>query len=102
MRAQNSTDIDASPTSTDSHAPANDPKLQSTTQNEKEAQTVFSWVNDIVLPDVEYLCPRARDPGILDMHTALWDWGDSTTSIGIVNEADGSDTVSGARAFLLR
>ena len=35
------------------------------------------------------------DPGVLDTHTAIWDWGDGTTSAGVV---DGYN-VSGSHAY---
>ncbi|MCZ6739421.1 MAG: PKD domain-containing protein [Actinobacteria bacterium] len=37
------------------------------------------------------------DPGTLDTHTAVWDWGDFTTSPGTVDEALG--TVTGAHIY---
>jgi PKD repeat protein len=37
--------------------------------------------------------------GVLDTHTALWDWGDGTTSAGVVEEAKGSGSVSGSHAY---
>lgn len=39
------------------------------------------------------------DPGVLDTHTAIWDWGDSGTSAGTVIETNGSGTVSGSHAY---
>jgi predicted extracellular nuclease len=39
------------------------------------------------------------DPGILDTHTATWDWGDGTTSAGVVAGSNGSGTVSGSRSY---
>ena len=39
------------------------------------------------------------DPGVLDTHTAVWDWGDDTTSVGVVNEADGSGSVTGSHTY---
>jgi PKD repeat protein len=39
------------------------------------------------------------DPGILDTHTAVWDWGDGTTSDGAVNETDGSGTATGSHSY---
>ncbi len=37
------------------------------------------------------------DPGILDTHTAVWDWGDDSTSAGTVAETNGS--VSGSHTY---
>jgi len=39
------------------------------------------------------------DPGTLDTHTAAWDWGDGTTSVGTVTESGGSGSVSGSHAY---
>jgi PKD repeat protein len=34
------------------------------------------------------------DPGTADTHTALWDWDNGSSSVGTVNETDGSGSVS--------
>ena len=39
------------------------------------------------------------DPGVLDTHTAVWDWGDGSTSPGAVVEADGSGTAGGTHTY---
>jgi hypothetical protein len=39
------------------------------------------------------------DPGVLDTHTALWAWGDGTTSPGEVIEENGSGSVRGAHVY---
>lgn len=39
------------------------------------------------------------DPGVLDTHTAVWDWGDGSTSAGSVTEANGSGTASGSHIY---
>jgi PKD domain len=39
------------------------------------------------------------DPGTLDTHTAAWDWGDTSTSAGTINEASGSGTASGSHSY---
>jgi outer membrane protein assembly factor BamB len=39
------------------------------------------------------------DPGVLDTHTAVWDWGDNTTSEGTVDETNGSGSVTGNRTY---
>ena len=40
------------------------------------------------------------DPGILDTHTAEFDWGDGTTSAGTVTESDGSGSVTGVHTYV--
>jgi hypothetical protein len=39
------------------------------------------------------------DPGSLDTHTALWDWGDGTTSTGTINETGGNGTASASHTY---
>lgn len=39
------------------------------------------------------------DPGFLDTHTALWDWGDGETSDGLVTEENGSGNVTGSHTY---
>jgi PKD repeat protein len=39
------------------------------------------------------------DFGIKDTHTAVWDWGDGTTTAGDVTEANGSGTATGSHVY---
>lgn len=39
------------------------------------------------------------DTGINDTHTAFWDWGDGTSSTGVVNELNGSGTAAGSHIY---
>src|SRR5262249_54505697 len=39
------------------------------------------------------------DPGTQDTHTALWNWGDSSSSAGAVTEAGGAGTVAGSHVY---
>jgi PKD repeat protein len=39
------------------------------------------------------------DAGTLDTHTAVWDWGESPASDGVVTENGGSGTVSGTHTY---
>ncbi len=39
------------------------------------------------------------DPGILDTHTALWTWGDGSSSPGAVAETNGSGSVTGSHVY---
>ncbi|MCK4314403.1 MAG: PD40 domain-containing protein [Anaerolineae bacterium] len=39
------------------------------------------------------------DPGVLDTHTTLWDWGDSSSSPGTVNEIGGSGFASASHTY---
>lgn len=39
------------------------------------------------------------DPGVLDTHTAVWSWGDGTTSPGTLDEQAGAGTVRGDHTY---
>jgi hypothetical protein len=39
------------------------------------------------------------DRGTLDTHTAVWDWGDGTTSTGNVTEQSGSGSIAGSHLY---
>ena len=39
------------------------------------------------------------DPGKLDTHTAVWDWGDGSTSSGTITESNGSGSVAGSHSY---
>ncbi|TAJ43892.1 hypothetical protein CUJ86_07470 [Methanofollis fontis] len=39
------------------------------------------------------------DPGTLDTHTASWDWGDGTSSDGVVAGTEGSGTITGTHTY---
>ncbi|MCI0730561.1 MAG: PKD domain-containing protein [Chloroflexi bacterium] len=39
------------------------------------------------------------DPGVVDSHTAIWNWGDGSTTAGTINEADGSGTATGSHTY---
>jgi hypothetical protein len=39
------------------------------------------------------------DAGKCDTHTALWNWGDSSISKGVINELSGSGSVTGSHVF---
>lgn len=39
------------------------------------------------------------DAGIFDNHTAMWDWGDGSTSAGIVQEQDGAGSATGTHIY---
>lgn len=40
------------------------------------------------------------DPGVLDTHTASWDWGDGTTTAGTVSESLGAGSVNDSHTYL--
>jgi len=61
-------------------------------------------------PNVEFILPVVHeirfavnftDVGTLDTHTAVWDWGDGTTSVGVVIQGNGSGTATGSHTYML-
>ncbi len=69
-------------------------------------QNVAPSVGPITAPidPVEVNTPFAAsapftDPGVLDTHTASWDWGDGNSSPGSVTEVDGSGTATGSHTY---
>lgn len=39
------------------------------------------------------------DPGLVDTHAAVWEWGDGSTSIGPIAETNGSGSVTGTHTY---
>jgi hypothetical protein len=65
-------------------------------------------IGSITQPNPQFILPLVHevdfsvsfsDTGTQDTHTAVWDWDDSTTTIGTVVETSGSGTVSGSHTF---
>jgi hypothetical protein len=40
------------------------------------------------------------DVGTLDTHSAVWDWGDLTTDVGVLTQGAGSGTVTGSHVYM--
>jgi hypothetical protein len=53
----------------------------------------------VAVGDTASFAADFTDPGVFDTHTALFDFGDTTTGPGTVVEADGDGSVTGARAY---
>jgi N-acetylneuraminic acid mutarotase len=51
-------------------------------------------VNTAITPSATF-----TDPGTLDTHTAVWNWGDGTTSAGTVTETNGSGSVTKSHTY---
>ena len=73
---------------------------------EVDVNNVAPTAGDITAPVAPVLVNTAvsvsvdfADPGVLDTHTGEWDWGDRSTSPGIVNETGGSGTVHGRHTY---
>jgi hypothetical protein len=61
--------------------------------------TISAPVTPVIVGSVVSASASFSDPGVRDTHTAVWDWGDGTTSAGTVTEANGSGSVSGGHAY---
>ncbi|HSV42487.1 MAG TPA: PKD domain-containing protein, partial [Methanomassiliicoccales archaeon] len=64
--------------------------------------------NNFVKPNPYFILPLVHtvefaasftDIGVLDTHTAVWSWGDTTSENGVVFEADGSGTVAASHSW---
>lgn len=53
-----------------------------------------------VLPGIQINTNASfSDAGVLDTHTATWNWGDGNSSAGVVSETNGSGTVTGNHTY---
>lgn len=85
---------------------ANDATVDSNTVTVTITVTAVNDGADVDVPDVSgeegesiELSATFTDAEIADTHTAVIDWGDGTTSIGVVDEEDGSGTVTGSHIY---
>jgi len=51
-------------------------------------------INSVVSSSVSFI-----DPGTLDPHTAVWSWGDGSSSAGAVTEIHGAGSVTGSHTY---
>jgi N-acetylneuraminic acid mutarotase len=58
------------------------------------AMTSPVQINSVINTSVNF-----ADVDASDTHTATWDWGDTTTSSGLVTESNGSGTVTGSHTY---
>jgi hypothetical protein len=68
--------------------------------NEQPKILPLSIAADLVTVGTEvYAEADFTDPDVLDTHTAVWDWGDGSSSEGNVAETNGSGSVDGAHTY---
>jgi hypothetical protein len=81
---------------------------QSTTVTVNNVDPVVDSV-EMEQPNDEFILPIVHtldftgdftDVGTLDTHTAVWDWGDTTSTPGTVVESSGSGAVTGQHVFM--
>jgi len=94
-------------TVTDSHGASDTEEVVVTVMNVSPVVTAPSISHQ---PNVEFILPVVHDvsfegmftdAGSCDTHTAVWDWGDGTTSDGEVTETDGSGCVTSSHTYAL-
>jgi M6 family metalloprotease-like protein len=90
---------------TDNYAGVGSDTLEITVKN------VSPTIILLELTEIEYSCDQISvemraeftDPGWLDTHTAVWDWGDSSSSAGVVTEEnvapDSTGSVTGSHVY---
>jgi hypothetical protein len=61
--------------------------------------TISAPATPVTVGSVVSASASFSDPGVRDTHTAVWDWGDGTTSAGTVTEANGSGSVCDGHAY---
>ena len=62
-------------------------------------KTIFVDQNRVPVGTTIHANADFTDPGILDTHTAVWEWGDGLSSDGVVKEVNGSGNVTGSHAY---
>lgn len=56
-------------------------------------------LDPVAVGELVHASLQFSDPGVLDTHSAEWDWGDGTTSAATVIEADGSGVATGSHVY---
>lgn len=56
-------------------------------------------INPVQINNATVLSANFTDPGVLDTHTASWNWGDGNSSTGTVTESNGSGLVSDSHIY---
>jgi large repetitive protein len=85
-------------TATDNQGRTGSNQIQVTVNNVAPTVDTFTVSNPVIQINNGITTSTANftDPGVLDTHTAIWDWGDGNTTSGTVSESNGSGTVSAA------
>lgn len=85
---------------------ANDGTNQGVCEFSLEVKNVAPVISSLMLPEVPVQVNQDvsthalfSDCGVLDTHTAAWDWGDGSSSTGNCSETDGSGAVSGNHKY---
>lgn len=60
---------------------------------------IIALIDPVPVNTVINFSANFTDPGVPDIHTANWNWGDGSSSPGTVDEASGSGTVAGSHSY---
>jgi hypothetical protein len=60
---------------------------------------IIAPVDPVVVDTVISCSADFSDPGVFDTHTAHWNWGDGSSSEGVVAETNGNGTVYGGHIY---
>lgn len=61
--------------------------------------TITAPMDPVQINTIVNTSANFTDQGISDTHTAIWDWGNSATSGGVVTESNGSGSVVGSHTY---
>lgn len=64
-----------------------------------QIESITVPINPVAVNSAVNVSADFSDPGTLDTHTALWDWGDTATTPGVVDEVNGSGSVVGSHTY---
>ncbi|HXV71061.1 MAG TPA: PKD domain-containing protein, partial [Acidimicrobiia bacterium] len=56
-------------------------------------------LDPVVVGETVHASLEFSDPGVLDTHSAEWDWGDGTTSAATITEANGTGVATGTHVY---
>ncbi len=61
--------------------------------------SITASIDPVQINTIVFTSASFTDPGVLDTHTAVWDWGDGTSSAGVITESNGSGSVVGNHTY---
>jgi hypothetical protein len=61
--------------------------------------SITAPIKPVQIDQVVSVSANFSDPDILDTHTAVWSWGDGSSSKGTLTQANGSGSVTGTHAY---
>jgi hypothetical protein len=62
-------------------------------------EDILAPVDPVQINEIIAVSANFSDADVMDTHSALWDWGDNSTSIGEISEENGSGSVTSDHAY---